>query len=53
MDTVDLETLLLVVSILGGMIALLLALLQMIDTYIDIGDKLRKRRRNNGRTKGN
>lgn len=52
MGTVDLETLLLVVTILGGAVALLLALLQMFDTYIDIGDKLRKRRKKD-RAKGN
>lgn len=33
-----------VVSIAGGTIALMLAALQIADTWLDIGEKLRKRR---------
>lgn len=44
MEGITLETLHQVVTILGGIGALLLALLQIIETYVDIGDKLRKRR---------
>jgi len=44
MEGINLETLLQVVTILGGIIALFLALLQIIETYVDIGDKLHKRR---------
>lgn len=44
MEGINLEMLLQVVTILGGIIAPLLALLQIIETYVDIGDKLHKRR---------
>lgn len=44
MEGINLETLLQVVTIVGGIIALFLALLQIIETYVDIGDKLHKRR---------
>lgn len=44
MEGVDLETIVQVVTILGGIVALFLALLQIIETYVDIGDKLHKRR---------
>lgn len=44
MEGINLETILQVVTILGGIIALFLALLQIIETYVDIGDKLHKRR---------
>lgn len=44
MDTVNLETVLRIVTILGGTIALLLAVLQIVETYLDIGEKLQKRR---------
>lgn len=43
MEGINLETLLQVVTILGGIVALFLALLQIIETYVDIGDKLHKR----------
>ncbi len=43
MEGVDLETIVQVVTILGGIIALLLALLQIVETYVNIGDKLHKR----------
>ena len=44
MDSANLEAILQVVTILGGAIALLLAVMQIFDTYLDIGEKLRKRR---------
>lgn len=44
MEGVNLETLLQGVTILGGIVALFLALLQIVETYVDIGDKLHKRR---------
>lgn len=44
MESANLETILQVVTILGGIIALFLALLQIVETYVDIGDKLHKRR---------
>ena len=44
MEGTNLETLLQVVTIVGGIVALLLALLQIVETYVDIGDKLHKRR---------
>lgn len=44
MEGINLETILQVVTILGGIIALFLALLQIVETYVDIGDKLHKRR---------
>lgn len=44
MESTNLETILQVVTILGGIIALFLALLQIIETYVDIGDKIHKRR---------
>jgi hypothetical protein len=40
----DVESLVQFITILGGAVALVLALLQIIETYLDIGDKLRKRR---------
>lgn len=43
MEGINLEVILKVVTILGGIIALFLALLQIIETYVDIGDKLHKR----------
>jgi hypothetical protein len=44
MEYIDLETSVQFVTILGGAIALLLAVLQIIETYLDIGEKLSKRR---------
>ena len=44
MEGINLETILQVVTILGGIIALFLALLQIVETYVDIGDKLHNRR---------
>jgi hypothetical protein len=44
MEGINLDTNVQAVTILGGIIALFLALLQIIETYVDIGDKLRKRR---------
>jgi hypothetical protein len=44
MANIELETVGQIVAILGGAVALLLALLQIVDTYVDIGDKLHKRR---------
>ena len=44
MDTVNHETVLQIVTILGGTIALLLAVLQIVETYLDIAEKLHKRR---------
>lgn len=44
MEGINLETLLQVVTILGGIVAFFLALLEIIETYMDIGEKLRKQR---------
>ncbi len=44
MNGINLETLLQVVTIVGGIVALFLALLQIVETCVDIGDKLHKRR---------
>lgn len=44
MEGTNLETLLQVVTIVGGIVALFLAFLQIVETYVDIGDKLHKRR---------
>lgn len=44
MEGINLEVILKVVTILGGIVALFLALLQIVETYVDIGDKLHKRR---------
>lgn len=44
MTGLNLETAVQVVTIIGGIIALLLAAVQMVDTWLDIGEKLRKRR---------
>lgn len=43
MNPIDLEHILIVVTIIGGVVALVLALFQIVDTYLDIGDKIRKR----------
>lgn len=43
MDTINLEVVILVVTIISGVVTLILALFQIVDTYLDIGDKLRKR----------
>ncbi len=44
MGNFNLETTVQVVTVLGGIIALLLATLQIADTWLDISEKLRKRR---------
>ncbi len=44
MADIQVETLVQVVTVLGGTIALLLAVLQIVETYLDIGEKLRKQR---------
>jgi hypothetical protein len=44
MAGIQLDTIVQVVTILGGLIALLLALLQIVETYLDVGEKLRKQR---------
>lgn len=44
MASIQIESVVQVVTILGGIVALLLALLQIVDTYLDIGEKLRKQR---------
>ncbi len=43
MEGINFETLMQVVTILGGTIGLFLVLLQIIETYVDIGDKLHRR----------
>ena len=45
MASIDLETAVQLITIAGGAVALLLAALQLVDTYLDIAEKLRKRRR--------
>ena len=45
MQSLHLEAAVQVVTILGGVVSLLLATLKLADTWLDIGDKLRKRRR--------
>jgi hypothetical protein len=47
MANIQMETLVQVVTILGGTVALLLAVLQIVETYLDIGEKLRKQRLRN------
>lgn len=47
MNYLNLEVILLVVTILGGVVALVLAVFQLVDTYLDIGEKLKKRRLKN------
>lgn len=44
MANISVEMMVQVVTILGGVVALLLAALQIIETYLDIGEKLRKQR---------
>ena len=44
MANIQIETAVQVITILGGTVALLLAVLQIAETYLDIGEKLRKRR---------
>lgn len=44
MASVQVESVVQVVTILGGVFALLLALLQIVETYLDIGEKLHKQR---------
>lgn len=44
MDTLNSEAFLGVITIVGGVVALVLGIFQVVDTYLDIGDKLRKRR---------
>jgi len=45
MGNVNLETIVHVVTIVGGVIALVLAGLQVAETWIEIGEKMRKRKR--------
>lgn len=49
MGDVYLETAVQVVAIVGGVVALVLAGLEATETWLDIGEKLRKRRRKGGR----
>lgn len=44
MANIQMEMLVQAVTILGGTVALLLAALQIVETYLDIGEKLRKQR---------
>ena len=44
MANIQMEMLVQAVTILGGTVALLLAVLQIVETYLDIGEKLRKQR---------
>ncbi len=43
MDILNTEAILGVVTIIGGLVAFVLGIFQLVDTYLDIGDKLRKR----------
>lgn len=43
MEGISLDTAVQVITIAGGAVALLLATLQLVDTWLDIGEKLRKR----------
>ena len=45
MEGINLDTAVRAVPIAGGAVALLLAALQLVDTWLDIGEKLRKRHR--------
>lgn len=45
MEGFNLEAAVQVVAIAGGAVGLLLAALQIADTWLDIGEKLRKRQR--------
>lgn len=44
MASIQVEFVVQVVTILSGAVALALALLQIVETYLDIGEKLRKQR---------
>ena len=44
MASIQVEFVVQAITILGGAVALLLALLQIVETYLDIGEKLRKQR---------
>jgi len=44
MANIQIETMVQVVTILGGAVALALAALQIVETCLDIGEKLRKQR---------
>lgn len=44
MASIQVETIVQVITILGCTVTLLLALLQIVETYLNIGEKLRKRR---------
>lgn len=44
MGTVNFDTIAQIVTVLGGAVALLLAALQIVETYLDVSEKLRKRR---------
>lgn len=47
MANIQMETLVQAVTILGGIVALLLAVLQFVETYLDIGEKIRRKRLRN------
>lgn len=49
MGNIFLETTVQVLTIVGGVVALVLAGLQAAETWLDIGEKLRKRRKKSGR----
>lgn len=44
MANIQMEPLVQAVTILGGTVALLLAVLQIVETYLNIGEKLHKQR---------
>ncbi len=44
MANIQIETVVQVVTILGGTVALALAALQIVETYLDMGEKLHKKR---------
>lgn len=44
MESIQVETVVQIIALLGGTVTLLLGLLQIVDTYLDIGKKLHKRR---------
>lgn len=45
MEGLDLDTVAQVVSVFGGLVALMLAAVEIADTWLDIGEKIRKRRK--------
>lgn len=44
MASIQVEIVVQIIALLGGTVTLLLGLIQIVDTYLDIGDKLHKRR---------